>query len=189
MKDILAFFAVIAFILFLFFLIGLTGCQWMKGGGSQDTTSVDSSIIPVPSIPKSINWLAAISIIGIAFSVAALVNGYKWGLGGAVGSGVALWAVITVNQYAKWIAVMGLLVGVVVLVIATLRNKNVLVDVVKSVERGKEAISTEVLASNRAINAKGAMQYWLGKHKDSTQKIVNKIREKLNGKKESEEQK
>ena len=180
MKDILAFFAVIAFILFLFFLIGLTGCQWMKGGGLQDSPSVDPPANFIPSIPKSINWLAAISIIGLAFSVAALVNGYKWGMGGAVGSGIALWAVITVNQYAKWIAVIGLLAGIIVLVVAVLRNKKVLVDVVKSVEAGKKKIAPVWENSLKAT---------LADQKPLTQKIVNKIRKKLNGKKNNEKEK
>ena len=176
MKDILAFFAIILFILFLFFLIGLTGCQWMKGGGLQDSDSVDSSAPSIPSIPKSINWLAAMSILGLAFSVAALVNGYKWGLGGAVGSGIALWAVITVNQYAKWIAVIGLLVGIIVLVVAALRNKNVLVDVIKSVEAGKKKI---------APVWENSLKVTLTDQKPLTQKIVNKIRKKLNGEKKN----
>jgi len=170
MKDILAFFAVTLFIFFLFFLIGLTGCQWMKGGGAQESVPPE---ISVPSIPKSINWLATISIIGLAFSVAALVNGYKWGMGGAVGSGIALWAVITVNQYAKWIAILGLLVGILVFIVAVLQNKKVLVDVIKSVERGKEKLNV----------VKSKLTKELATQKPATQKIVNKIREKLNGEK------
>lgn len=190
MKDILAFLAVVIFFIFLFSLLSLIGCQWMKDGGSQDSISVNPLTNPIPSIPKSINWLAAISIIGLAFSVAALVNGYKWGMGGAVGSGIALWAVITVNQYAKWIAVIGLLMGIVVLVVAVLRNKKVLVDVIKSVEKAKENMASTVIG-DMDLNCKllESASAGLDKQKPITQKIVNKIRKKLNGKKESEEQK
>jgi len=182
MKDISIFLTIVILFIIFFSVLSLTGCQWMKGGGVQDSPSADSPTPSIPSIPKSINWLAGIAIIGLAFSVAALVNGYKWGMGGAVGSGIALWAVITVNQYAKWIAVMGLLVGVIVLVVAVLRNKGVLVDVIKSMEKAKRSIIIP--------ESKHVLKVDLSTQKPKTQKIVNKIRKKLNGKeKESEEQK
>jgi len=147
------------------------GCKSWGLSPLKDGVAPDSSKNPLASVTKSVNWLATISIIGLAFSIAALVNGYKWGMGGAVGSGVALWAVLTVTQYAKWIAVLGLLVGIVVFVVAVLRNKNVLVDVIKSVERGKD----------RFINRSNLVTS-LKTQKPTTQKVVNKIRKKLNGK-------
>jgi len=178
-KDVLIFATMVLILVGILLLFN--GCNW---GRRVDPVSSVPDLPPIPSVNTvvhSINWLATIAIIGIALSIAACVNGFKWGLGGAVGSGVALWAIITVNQYAKWLAILGLLLGVFVVIGAALRHRGILTDVIKSVQRAKTAVvaiesakgialhETEIVGIRRALQSQ----------KPETRKVVGRIKEKL----------
>lgn len=126
---------------------------------------------------KSIGWLLLLSIMGMAVSVFALLNGSRWALSSLGGSGVMMALSLLISRYAEFLALITLLCvlgGIGFFIYSIVVKKKVLVDIVKSVEK----VKTQVTPMWDTTVKKE-----LNTQKPATQKVVNKIREKLNGKK------
>lgn len=94
---------------------------------------------------KSSNWLVTISILGIAISAAALINGSKAAYGPLIGSGIALVTTLMVARYSSVLAFVGLGMAVVVFAYSVWRNWRSFREVVRSVE----VVKPELMAGDR----------------------------------------
>jgi Ni,Fe-hydrogenase I cytochrome b subunit len=120
------------------------------------------------------NWINSLCILSIGLGAIAFFNGHKLGLGVIIGSCVSLWANITLIRYAHFMAVAGLIAGILCVGYAIYLKRKALRELVSGVERYKKCAAP--VWQQTVKNHMGAEQ------SPTTEKIVTQIRKKLNGK-------
>lgn len=165
------------FILLVIFSIIVGGCKTFS------SVPPDNSLTPEGKTPlarlseaaQSSNWLITLSILGIALSTAAFLNGSRAALGFLIGSITALVITLTVNRFASWFAVLGL-VGSVGLFAYTVyeRRKNI-TELIKTVEVTKDFMLPEhvIQAFKSEESPVNNLQ------SKSTKKLVDSIKRKV----------
>lgn len=119
---------------------------------------------------RNSNWLVTLSIVGIAASIFAYLNGSKLGLAGVAACCVSLFMALAVARFATWMAVCGLIGSVVASVVSILVKNTALKEIIKGVQ-GYRAVKIE--HDDIDTHLESAQE-----HK-STKKIVKKVKDKL----------
>lgn len=174
---------VVMIIATMLMLIMVGGCKsWQLKPGTVEIEPDTAKERFVKAV-KSLGWLIILSVIGMAVSAFALFNGNKWALSSLIGSGVMMALSLLISRYAEVIAFVTLLCvlgGIGFFIYSVVVKKRVLVDVIKSVEHAKQMVQKSV-SSESALLVSSDMGLALNTQKPATQKVVNKVREKLNG--------
>jgi hypothetical protein len=118
------------------------------------------------------SWINSLCILSIGLGAVAFFNGHKLGLGVIIGSCVSLWANITLVRYANWMAVMGLIAGVLCVGYAVYLKRKAL----KEIIHGVEDIKSGLPVTSTIHRVMDKVQ------SSATEKMVQQIRKKLNGK-------
>ena len=121
--------------LFLILIIYLTVIMILVGCA---TTPINPDITPTQTLTKVVfktNWIATASIIGIAVSAFAFLNGSKSGIAGMVACFIALTMTLAVARYAQWLALGGLVGSVGLMVYSIFIKDRALKEVVQTVEQ------------------------------------------------------
>lgn len=119
---------------------------------------------------KNSNWLVTISIVGIAASIFAYLNGSKIGLAGVAACCVSLFMALAVARFATWMAVCGLIGSVLASIVSILIKNTALKEIIKGVQNYRRT-TAHLTPIDKDLS--GAQ-----KHK-STKKIVKKVVAKL----------
>ena len=143
-------------VLALLFLLG--GCLVVLMGccASQRPSPVEPVIPPTPTqilykVVYQTNWLVVVSIIGIAISVAAFVNGSKAALPIGMGSLAALGMTLATIRYAQWIALCSFLAALLIF-FATVIKKNVaLKQLIVGIQKMKGFVTNDLV--NKTVTA------------------------------------
>jgi len=116
-------------VLALLFLLGgclivLTSCHASERCSDKPDVIPDTVTKILYQTIYRMNWLVVVSIIGIAISTAAFVNGSKAALPIGMGSLAALGMTLATIRYAQWIALCSF-VAAMLIFFATVLKKNV----------------------------------------------------------------
>jgi len=156
----------LAFLIFAL-LISASGCSNLGGIFSPDVTPELTPEQRITEAVKNTNWLVTLSILGMAISVAAIMNGSKMGIGALLGSLTSLTLSLMVIKYAGLIAIIGLVASVGVFGYAVYVKRKALIEVVENVE----GIKRKDLVPG--------IEACLHAQSPTTQKIIKNIKEKL----------
>lgn len=156
-------------------LVFISGCSMFK--------SFQKKPEPLPKTPQDAlttvvlknNWLVTVSIMAIATSVFAVLNGLKWGFAGAIAGIVSLCLSLAVIRYAQWLAIAGLTGAGLLCLASILLKNNALKDIIRGVEKIKRAPLIEREDINKILKENSP--------KKETRKLVDnyKIDMKLSG--------
>lgn len=116
------------------------------------------------------NWVIALSIAGIAFSVMAWINGSKTAIGVLIGCVVALWLQITVVRYASVLAWVGLIAAIGLGMWTVFVKNRALKEIVVGIQKYKAEIPS--------IYNNARLPRCLSTQKKTTKKLVSKIKQK-----------
>jgi hypothetical protein len=155
--------------------ICLSGCSSLGGILSPDVTPELTPEQRITEALKSTNWLVTLSILGMAVSVMAIMNGSKMGIGALLGSLTSLTLSLMVIKYAGLIAIIGLVASVGLCGYAIYVKRKGMIEVVKNVQ---EIVDTQE-RTGMGIETSLTLRDILDKQSPTTQKIVAKIKEKL----------
>lgn len=151
-------------VLFMVLLLLLTGCQTPEVEPLLPTT-------PGQALAKTIiktDWIITASILGVALSVMAWMNGSKTAIGVMAGCTVAIWMQLTVVRYAHVLAWVGLVFAVGIMLWTVFVKNRALKEIVTQVQHYKESVPNQYGLKN-----------YLHNQKRTTQKVVSQIRGKL----------
>lgn len=146
----------------------LSGCQIPEIGPLLPATPKQALIDTV----LKTDWIVTASILGVALSVMAWMNGSKTAIGVMAGCGVAIWMQLTVVRYAHVLAWVGLVFAVGVMLWTVFVKNRALKEIVCGVQyfkdfgRGSTAHSLETCLNTQA---------------KTTQKIVSGIKSRVLG--------
>jgi hypothetical protein len=146
----------------------LSGCQLPV----EPLISTNPTQALAEAVAKT-NWIIALSIAGIAFSVMAWINGSKTAIGVLIGCAVALWLQVTVVRYASVLALVGLAAAIGLGIWTVFVKNRALKEIVYGIQDFKK---TFPIGSE-------SLHIRLKNQKKTTQKIVTQIKGKLPGKK------
>lgn len=141
----------------------LSGCQAPGVEPLLPTT-------PGQTLAKTIiktDWIITASILGVALSVIAWMNGSKTAVGVMAGCGVALWMQLTVVRYAHVLAWVGLVFAVGIVLWTVFVKNRALEEIITSVQRYK------------LRKPPNYIRPYLTQQKKTTQKIVAKVKKKF----------
>ena len=136
----------------------------------------------VPTIPQQTlintivktDWIITVSILGVALSVIAWMNGSKTAIGVMAGCGIAIWMQLTVVRYAHILAWMGLVFAVGIILWTVFVKNRALREIVNGVQNYRKY--------NEPVDSIG-LKVWLREQNKTTKKIVSKIKGEKPGKK------
>ena len=159
---------IILIIGFIFFLV-MSGCSLLR-------PIVCTTPTVVPDSPENLlltmlakhNWLITGSILGIALSVVAFVNGSKFAIPVFIGACTALGTTLAVVRYAPFIAIAAIILAGVTFVLTVFRKNKAIKEIVTGVQRIKDGC---VVEDRDEVN--GELQAVQSK---STKKIVRKVK-------------
>ncbi len=126
----------------LLLIIGIvavcSGCSTLQGNNTI-------GVIPTAGeqlwkAAKSSNWLVTLSIVGIAASVFATLNGSKTGIAGIAACSVSLFMALAVARFAWWMALFGMVGSTGLVAASILARKKALVEIIKGVQNVKKSI-------------------------------------------------
>jgi len=148
-----------------------SGCSALQG----------DSVITIPTAgeqlwqaAKSSNWLVTLSIIGIAGSVFATLNGSKTGIAGIAACSVSLFMALAVARFAWWMALFGLAGSTALVAASIIARKKALVEIIKGIEHIK------IAGSDTNLVREGTVNNQLSNNQSApTQKIVQEIKTDL----------
>lgn len=152
------------------FILFMAGCQQQLTKPKPPT-----SIERLTEAAQSTNWLVTVSILGVALSTAAFLNGSRAALGVLIGSIVALTMTLMVARFATWIAILGLIGAVGIFVYTIFVRRNTLVELVKTVEIAKMGLSPDV----EDKRFKTGHSYVNKLQSSTTKKLVQTIKRKV----------
>lgn len=153
---------------YLILLLLVVGCSYL----GQPTTTHTTTPTPIDQlwqVAKQTNWLATISILGIAGGVFALMNGNKIGIPAAIASCVSLFMTLAVARFAAWMAVCGLIGSVAICAASILLKKKALVEIITGVQKYKDT----------CIEVSDNFKQHLNKQSKSTQRLVQQVKGNL----------
>jgi len=159
-------------VLFLVCLILILSGGCLAGWGQQDSKPPDLSKgqSQLWDAVKNSNWLVTLSIVGIAASVFAYLNGSKLGLAGVAACCVSLFMALAVARFATWMAVCGLIGSVVASVVSILVKNTALKEIITGVQKYRHSTANLTCIDNDLTDAQ---------EHESTKKIVKKVKAKL----------
>ncbi|GAI75585.1 unnamed protein product [marine sediment metagenome] len=160
-------FWIIAWMVICILLSTFTGCR-------NSSSNLD---LPVPLTPaeqlldaaKQASWLVTVSIVGIAISIFATLNGQKWGIAGVISCCVSLFMTLAVSRFAFWMAFTGLLGSMGLCVASILIRKKALVEIIRGVENYRDV----KIEHDMVDGCLDVVQ------SESTKKIVSEIKAKI----------
>ena len=160
----------------LLIVMGLISCSLILFAvGCQLPVEPLVSTNPAQALTDTVaktNWVIALSIAGIAFSVMAWINGSKTAIGVLVGCIVALWLQITIVRYASILAWVGLIAAIGLGIWTVFVKNRALKEIVIGIQKYKK----DYLGPT-------AMGSCLKRQNKTTQKIVSQIKGEKPGKK------
>lgn len=169
-------------------LLILPGCIQPTGPTPNPGPPAPHGSIPdvITQIVYKTNWLSTLAIVGIALSAAAFVQGQKFALPLFAGCATLLATILTITQYAKWIAFVGFGVALVVFVYVTWQKRKevkgldtAFKEVVVGVQNLKQKIIDDTPQHNR-VDTKIELNSVLSEpQSDSTILMVNKTKTDL----------
>lgn len=155
----------------LFVVFALTGCGLAQpvldivlGSPASDLSPVDT---PTAALHSKLNWLSMLSIIGIAFSAAATVNGQiKLAMPIFAGCVAALGVSLAVIQYGSWLAIGSLIAAVCIFLYSVLIKNRAVKELIGGAQKLKStnANGSKILFDSQSV---------------STRKMVNKVKDVL----------
>ena len=126
----------------LLFLSSLTGCTAAQG---DNVVTIPTAGEQLWKAAKSSNWLVTLSIVGIAASVFATLNGSKTGIAGIAACSVSLFMALAVARFAWWMALFGAGGSTALVAASIIARKNALVEIIKGGQKFKTATSIGLL--------------------------------------------
>jgi len=159
-------------VLFLACLILILSGGCFAGWGQQDSKPADLSKgqSQLWDAVKNSNWLVTISIVGIAASIFAYLNGSKIGLAGVAACCVSLFMALAVARFATWMAVCGLIGSVLASIVSILIKNTALKEIIGGVQKYRHATANLTTIDKDLSDAQ---------EHESTKKIVKKVKAKL----------
>jgi len=119
------------------------------------------------------DWIITASILGVALSVMAWMNGSKTAIGVMAGCGVAIWMQLTVVRYAHALAWVGLVFAIGVLLWTVFVKNRALKEIIGGVQEYKNLYPV----------SHAGLKKQLKEQTKTTQKLVSQVKGKLPGKK------
>ena len=138
---------VVGWVIYAIVLLFLVGCATPQ--------PIIPDLDPTQTLTKVVfqtNWIATVSIVGIAISAFTFLNGNKTGIAGMVACFVALTMTLAVARYAQWLAIGGLVGSVGLMVYSIFTKDRALKEVVqggqkfKLCEKGQKNLFNEAQA-------------------------------------------
>lgn len=150
----------------LLILIGISfsGCALLP---TQESDTISE---PLTKVINRTNWLATLSIIGMAASFFALLNGFKWGFAGMASCGLALFTSLATIKYAGVMSICGLIGSICIMIGSVLIKNKALIEIIKGVEFVKSDPTIPKNTVNSCLDTDQSM---------STKSIVKKIKSKI----------
>ena len=124
---------IIATIIALLLLFLFLGCNLSQHKDLQ-LKPPPSPVGQLYEAAKKSNWLVTLSIVGIAASVFALMNGGKLGIAGIVSCSVSMFMALAVARFALPMAVLGMVGSSGLCVASILVRRKALFEIVKGVQ-------------------------------------------------------
>ena len=137
MNNDLAFIGIVLMLLGLLLML-MGGCHIPNMGSELPPRTFEQTLLHAVD---STNWLITVCIVGIAISLAALVNGSKLAIGPLIGCLTALILDLAVIRYANVLAFIGLGGAVGVLGWIIYVKRRAFSEVVKTVEKIKPTVA------------------------------------------------
>ncbi|MFH1446061.1 MAG: hypothetical protein ABIG43_01445 [Chloroflexota bacterium] len=119
------------------------------------------------------SFINRLSIIGIAASFFALLNGFRWGFAGMASCGLALFTALATIKYAGFMAICGLIGSILIMVGSVIIKNKALIEIITGNEKLKNNTSNA-----EAVRFKAVHNMIQTKH---TKNIVKVIKSKVNG--------
>lgn len=116
--------------------------------GLDPNVVVNSAPMVVTKLVYKTDWLTTIAVVGIAVSAAAFVMGQSYALPIFAGCSALLTTILTMAQYSKWIAFVGLTISLVIFVYTVMQNNKIksnLKTAFEEVVTGVEAVKDRIL--------------------------------------------
>jgi len=122
--------------------------------GLDPNAAINSAPMVVTKFVYKTNWLTTIAIVGIAVSAAAFVMGQSYALPIFAGCSALLTTILTMAQYSKWIAFIGLTISLVIFVYTAIQNNKIksnLKTAFEEVVTGVEAVKDRILKDSTIV--------------------------------------
>lgn len=116
---------------YLILILFIAGCACL---GPATISTIPTPVEQLWNTTKQTNWLATISILGIAAGVFALMNSNKIGIPATVASCISLFMTLAVARFAVWMAICGLIGSTVICVASILLKNKALKDIIIGVQ-------------------------------------------------------
>jgi hypothetical protein len=155
---------------YLILILLVAGCACLGLPTKPTIPFIPTPIEQLWNAAKQSNWLVAVSILGIAAGVFALMNGNKLGVPAAVASCASLFMSLAVARFAAWMAICGLIGSVLICVISILFKNRGLVELVNG---------AQALKNYNANDSKQFTKMLKECQTKSTQRIVQKIKSRM----------
>jgi len=142
--------AVFAGILFI-----LSGCSMLQPPQPPQPAEQSYDAI-LKTVAASHDWLVTLSIVGVAISVAATINGTKFGIPAAIGSLTSLGMALSVVRYAEWIALLALVGAIGAFVWAVAIKNRALRELIFDVDSKVQSTTTKKIVNKTCKKRKEA---------------------------------
>ena len=177
-------FFIILYLAVIIAVVLVSGCHTWQGF-QQDLgfhkPESKPEVAPSPTVQlwkaaKNSNWLVTVSILGIAISTAAFVNGSKAALPIGMGSLAALGMTLATIRYSQWIALCSFVAAMLIFFATVLKKNTALKQIIIGVQELKSYIGAGAKEiANRLLSE--------NQNKDTTKLVLNeKANLKLAGK-------
>jgi uncharacterized membrane protein len=152
----------------------------MLGGGNSIQDQISGNLPSSAATTLKINWLFSLFMIAAVLGMVAGLHGMKSGWLIAAGNIGGIVLSLAVAEFGRWLAIGGIIAGVLVVAAMILRNRQFLFQSVKSVEKLKEALP----------DAKGVINdtFFLEQNR-TTEKMVQFVKSKLDRRSSKDKQK
>lgn len=171
-----------AILLVVLFVLGGSGCKSLSfiNPLSDNTPQVETAKGRFQDAVKSTSWLLTLSILGMAISIFAMLNGSKWALSSLAGSGLAFGLSLMVSRYAEVLAFVMLICilgGIGFVVYSVVVKKKAFKEIIQTVENVKTKLKNgdkeELFDNKNNPDSAESIQ------SNSTKKIVKEVKEKI----------
>lgn len=132
------YFWIVVTILALVFI--LSGCSILQPKPEPAEQTYDQIL---KQVAAGHDWLVTLSIVGVAISVAATLNGTKFGIPAAIGCLTSLGMALSVVRYAEWIAFLALIAAVGAFVWAVVMKNKAIRELVFDVDSKAQSKTTK----------------------------------------------
>jgi lysylphosphatidylglycerol synthetase-like protein (DUF2156 family) len=153
-EDVIMIVVIVLVILGTIVLLTNSGCHVANHKPNPDDSNsiIDSAPDVITKLVYKTDWLTTIAILGIAVSAAAFVMGQSYALPIFAGCSALLTTILTMAQYSKWIAFVGLAISLVIFAYTAMKSKKftsnlktAFEEVVEGVEDETRFLETQIL--------------------------------------------